>query len=86
MSNLQKIIELKKLKKSLQRYTVNIYPSEKINKTILDKLYANSDFYDENLGLIIDLSKDSHKKTYDRKKGLNIEELPNLANLEVLIA
>ncbi len=86
LSNLQKIIELKKLKKSLQRYTVNIYPSEKINKTILDKLYANSDFYDENLGLIIDLSKDSHKKTYDRKKGLNIEELPNLANLEVLIA
>lgn len=86
LSNLNKIIKLKQLKKSLQRYTVNIYSNEKINKTNLDKLYADSGFYDENFGLIIDLSLTSHEEIYDKDIGLNINKLPNLPNLEVLIA
>lgn len=78
------IQSIKRTKKLLQRYTVNIYPSNEIRtKEDLQKFSIN---YDENLGLILDSGKDYFQRLYDEDTGLNPEKIKELPNLEIQIA
>ncbi|MDX1920430.1 MAG: hypothetical protein SFU25_06805, partial [Candidatus Caenarcaniphilales bacterium] len=78
------IQSIKRTKKLLQRYTVNIYPSKEIkSKEDLQKFRIN---YDENLGLILDSAKEYFQSVYDKDTGLNPEKIKELPNQEILIA